>query len=97
MAVGGLLALLGLTAVTLAYETWSGYVVQAVLAMVVGLGIVGVGWVVLRTGDRLGPHLHVYPVAHRSVADGWADSFSYSRDRVRVDSLPVGALPRARS
>jgi hypothetical protein len=94
MVAGGLLALLGLTTLTLAYETWSGYVGQAVVAMVLGTGLMGVGWVVLRTGDRLGPRLHVYPSVRRAPADEWAASYSY--DRVRVDTFPVAALPRGR-
>ena len=96
ICVGGLVALLGLTTVTLAYETYSGYVGQALVAMALGLATIGVGWAILRDGDRLGPHLHVYPSARRPVTDDRATPSPPPRDRVRVDTFPIAALPRAR-
>jgi hypothetical protein len=97
MCLGGVVALLGLTTLTLAYYTWSGYAIEAAAAMAIGLAGVGVGWSILRHGDRLGPRLIAFGSATtvlRRSADPWADvTWSYGPDRVHVPTAPVGALP----
>jgi hypothetical protein len=95
MSFGGLLALLGLTTVTLAYQTWSGYVGQAVLAMAVGSLAMAVGWAILRAGDRHGPRLRVLAPSLRTREET-TPLVRWSRDRVRVPTRPMAALPRPR-
>jgi hypothetical protein len=95
MCLGGLLALAGLTTVTLAYETWSGYVPQAAIAMAVGAAAMGIGWTLLRAGDRHGPRLQV--LAPRPARREPSVAVRWTHDRVRVENLPLAALPRARS
>ncbi len=92
ICVSGTLALLGFTALTLAYETYSGYVVQASGAL--GLGLVGVaiGWHVLRRGDRLGPRLMPYPAMARIPR---FEPEAPRRARVHVHSQPIAALQPA--
>jgi hypothetical protein len=91
ICLSGALALLGFTALTLAYETWSGYAIQAAVALVIGLGGMGGGWSLLRRGDRLGPRLMTFPRLAASAAST-ANPGSPSA-RVWVRTEPIAALP----
>ncbi len=88
---GLLLALGGLTTLTLAQVTWSGYAAQAVAALGVGLCTMAAGWHLLRRGDRLGPRFHPIVAPSRF---GTPTAASTTPIRVRVRTVPLGALPR---
>ena len=94
ICVSGALALLGFTALTLAYETWSGYVIQAVAALVLGLLGVAGGWSLLRHGDRVGPRLVPFPRLSRGTS--FAPDPTAAGARVWVRTEPIGALPVVR-
>jgi len=92
IAVGMLIALLGLTTLTLAAETWSGYVAQGVIAMALGTASMTAGWVLLRHGDRLGPRIETCAVSFRAALV--EPPATPARVRIRVPTLSYGALPR---
>jgi hypothetical protein len=94
ICVSGALGLLGFTALTLAYETWSGYTIQAALAL--GFGLLGIagGWSLLRQGDRVGPRLVSFPRLSRGAS--FAPDPSAAGGRVWVRSEPIAALPPVR-
>ena len=101
MMIGGaLLCLVGVTTLTLAYSTYSGYRIQAGLAVLLGGGLLGWGWSVLRRGDRLGPALVVF--ARRPLHAGPVPAAPTRRStpnprpaRIHVQLLPLGELPPA--
>ena len=95
MVGGGLLSLSGFTTLTLAYVTYSGYRVQAVLGLAIGAALLGVGWSVLRRGDRLGPALVMFPRGSfaPAVAPPPVPTPTPRPARIRVQLLPFGELP----
>ena len=97
MVGGGLLSLSGFTTLTLAYVTYSGYRVQAVLGLAIGAALLGVGWSVLRRGDRLGPALVMFPRGSfaPAVAPPPVPTPTPRPARIRVQLLPFGELPPA--
>lgn len=88
IAGGAVLGLCGLATLTLARITWSGYLIQGLLAVAGGLVAIATGWHLLRRGDRQGPRLvsFVRPpavITPRPI-------------RQPVPCLPYAALPAAR-
>ncbi len=61
LTIGVCLTGVGVCVMMLAATTWSGYVGQAAVAIVGGLGIAGFGWTQLRAADRQRPRLVAVP------------------------------------
>ena len=62
LTIGLCLSGAGVCVMMMAATTWSGYVAQAALGIVAGLGVAAFGWSQLREADRHRPRLVAMPV-----------------------------------